>query len=198
MVRILDFSTLPGDAAFEKRSILIGPPKDLIARLSSMPQTLERVESAIMFAAQSSMQSEPWRAAAFLRASLADYCSIEEMQKLDRPAHARFKLAASPNPLLHLLELLRHLNVHVKTVETVAHSINVQFKDQTSDMNVYVISNLDPTDLAALRNGKHYNIADIGRSVGWFTVRQTEWGAGDLVSMGTELLAGAICTHFGL
>lgn len=196
MVRQLDFSTLPGGDAFERRSVLIGLPEGLRARLSSMPQTLERVDSAVMFAAHCS--GESWRAAAFLRAALVDYCSIEEMQGVDRPACAHFKLATSPNPLLHILALLRHLNVHVQSAEAAAHSINVQFKGQASDLDVYVISNLDPSNLAALKNGKHYNRADIDRAVAWFAAKQMMWGAGDLVRMGTELLAGAICDHYGL
>lgn len=198
MTHTLDFSLLPDDASFERRPVLIGPPEPLKARLASLPQALERLESSVWLAAQSSKQSEPWRAAALLRASLADFCAIEEMQKLDRPGEAHFKIRDSQNPLLHLLELLRHLNIHVKTVEASAHAISVTLKDQTSDMGVYVISNLDAADLATLKNGKHYARADIERAVSWFKTRQTEWGAGDLLSMGAQQLAADICAHFGL
>lgn len=155
MKRILDFSLLPKDESFERRSVRIGPPEPLKARLAPMRQTLERVESAVWLAAQSSKQSESWRAAALLRASLADYCAIEEMQDLDQPGVPHFKIGTSQNPLLHLLELLRHLNIHVKTAEMAAHSISTVWGNLESDMNVYVISNLDAHDLATLRNGKH-------------------------------------------
>lgn len=163
-----------------------------------MPQTIERVQSSIMFASQSSRQGETWRAAAFLRAALVDYCSIEEMQKMDRPNHTHFKLAASVNPLLHILELLRHLNVHVKTVQTMQHSIPVQLEEITSNMNVHIISNLNTSDLAALKNGKYYNKTDIDRIVNWFKKKEIIWGTGDLISLGTTLLAEALCSHYSL
>ena len=163
-----------------------------------MPQTLERVEGAVWLAAQSSKQSDPRHAAALLRASLADYCSIEEMQKLDRPGKASFAIRDSRNPLLHLLELLRHLSIHIKTVETSVRAINISIGKFESDINVNVISNLDADDLANLRNGKHYSRADIERCVAWFKQRQTDWGAGDLISLGAMELGAEVCTHFSL
>jgi len=198
MTYTLDFSTLPDDSEFERRSILIGPPNELRLRLSSLPQTLERVESAIMFAAQASKQSEPWRAAAYLRAALAEFCSVEEMQKLDRGSGSHFAIASSANPLLHLLELMRHMNIHVKSVQVKPQKIGVVFKGVEDDMDSYVVSNLEVRDLASLRNGKHYDISDLDSCVTWFNARQTEWGAGDLICMGTTILAMQICTHFGL
>lgn len=78
-----------------------------------------------MFAAHASKQSEPWRAAAFLRAALAEFCSIEEMQELDRGKGPHFAVTASPNPLLHLLKLMRHMNIHVKSVEVKPQKIGI-------------------------------------------------------------------------
>jgi hypothetical protein len=198
MTYTLDFNSLPGDKAFERRSILIGPPSELRTRLASMPQTLERVEGAIMFAAQASKQSEPWRAAAFLRAALADFCSIEEMQELDRGKGKHFKIESSANPLLHLLELMRHMNIHVKSVAVKPHQLNVSFKGLEDQMETFIVSNLSAQDLASLRNGKNYHSTDLNRCVDWFESRQTEWGAGDLVRMGTVILADQIGEYFGL
>jgi hypothetical protein len=120
----LDFSLLPGDDDFARRSMVIGLPKELHARLALLPQTLERAESTVMFSSHSIKQSETWRAAAFLRAALADYCALEEVHKVDRPEAAPFKITNSQNPLLHLLELLRHQNIHVKTIAVKAHAIS--------------------------------------------------------------------------
>ena len=198
MTYAIDFSTLPDDAAFERRSILIGPPDDLKIRLGSMPQTLERIESAIMFAALASKQGEPWRAAAFLRAALTEFCSIEEMHKLDRGKGVGFAVTASPNPLLHLLVLMRHMNIHVKSVKVTPHKIGIIFDGIEGDLDSYVVSNLDAGDLASLWNGKHYDVSDLRRCVTWFNLRQTVWGAGDLIRMGTIIFAVQICTKFRL
>lgn len=198
MTSKLDFSALPDDSAFERRSILIGLTDELKKRLRSMPQTLVRVESAIMFAAQASKQSEPWRAAAFLRAALAEFCSVEEMQELDRGQGSRFAVASSTSPLLHVLKLMRHLNIHVKSLAIRPHKINMVCFGIEGDMNVYVVSNLEAQDLASLKSGRYYDHSDLERCVDWFNSRQTEWGAGDLIRMGTTILAEEICTQFGL
>ena len=41
-------------------------------------------------------------------------------------------------------------------------------------------------------------MADLSRCVDWFLLRQTEWGAGDLIRIGTIILATEICEYFGL
>jgi hypothetical protein len=192
----LDFSLLPGDTAFEARPLLIGLPDAVRSRFSSAPQTLERIECALMFAGQAPKQSEPWRAAGFLRAALAEYCSIEEMQAVDMPSSKHFKLASSPHPLIHLLELVRHLNIHVRTTQTRSHSIEFTAKGQPFDMNVYVITDLRAADLASLRNGAKYDRADLDQTVQWFLARQVHWGAGDLITMGVNRFAEELCSHY--
>lgn len=176
MKTTLDFSLLPDDSAFEKRSMLIGLPVDLRARLQPLLQTLERADSAVMFAAHAGKQSEPWRAAAYLRAGLADYCAMEEVQSIDAPSTVALKISASLNPVLHLLELLRHLNIHVKTVTTREHKISAELEGQEFEMSTYVVTNLDAEDLAALRNGRRYSLADLQRMVEWFALKQDHWG----------------------
>lgn len=194
----LQFSQCPPDSAFDTRSILIGLPKHLSARMALLPLTLERAESAAMFAGQSAKQSEPWRAAAFLRAALADYCAMEEIQTMDRPTTKALKISATANPLLHILELLRHLSIHVKTMHARQHTVAATIDVHTVDLQVFVITNLEASDLAALRNGKHYDLADLQKTVTWFNSRQNHWGAGDLISIGTQLLAQQICQHHGI
>lgn len=201
MIRIysLDFSLLPDISFFEHRSVLIMLPDNLEARLAVLSQTLERVQGAVMFAEQSTKQSEPWRSAAFLRAALADYCSIEEMQKADSSTSSSYlRLEDMKNPLLHLLELIRHLNVHVKTVQAAPHRVSATWGDQKTDLDVFVIANLNANDLAALKNGKHYALDDLQKAVTWFQEAQLHWGAGYLVRVGAESFAHELCMHYKL
>ena len=109
----LDFSLFASDTKFPEFS------EELSLRLKAMPETLERANSAVMFAQQAERQSESWASAAFLRAALADLCSMEEMQKTDRPTSSSswVKIENGDNPFLHFLVLLRHLNIHVKTID---------------------------------------------------------------------------------
>jgi len=102
------------------------------------------------------------------------------------------------NPLLHLLELIRHLNVHVKTVRAIPHSVFATWDNHTIDLDVFVISNLDAVDRAALRNGKHYTSSDLQMAVTWFQESQLHWGAGHIVRVGIESFAHALCAHYKL
>jgi hypothetical protein len=163
-----------------------------------MPETLARLKSAILFAGVAGKQTELWRVSAYLRASLSDFCSVEEMQQTDHPSKRTFKIEASPDPLLHLLELLRHLNVHVRGVESKSHSINVQFKEQSSEMEIHVIADLVVQDLSGLRNGKRYFREDLQRMLDWFNESQLYWGAGDIIVLGANRLGSAICNHYAL
>jgi len=198
MPHVLNFSELPTDSAFEVRSLLLGLPKEVETRLLPLPQILERVRSASHFSELSSKQDEPWLAAAYLRASLADYCSIEEVQKIDRPNTAHIKLTDLTNPLLHLLELMRHLNIHVKSSQAERGSIAASFDGSPFDLGIQIVSNLEARDLGELRNGKHYAPTDLRDMVIWFKKAQLHWGAGYVVRLGTEALAELICVHHGL
>jgi hypothetical protein len=198
MVIALDFAEIPSDSIFESRSIFVTLPKDLEARLSALPQVLERVQGAVMFAEQSTKQSDPVRSAAYLRAALADFCSIEEMQAIDRPSSTPLRLAAMKNPLLHLLELMRHLNIHVKAVQAAPRTVDATLGEHTFSLETYVVSNLDANDLAALRNGKRYALPDLQKMVAWFNESQNYWGSGYVVRVGVEAFAQALCTHHNL
>lgn len=93
---------------------------------------------------------------------------------------------------------MRHLNIHVKSVETAPHAIDVQVDDQSFEMTVYVITNLVAEDLAMLKNGKYYALLDLERAVDWFNKNQMHWGAGDLIAQGSKQLATLLCAHYGL
>jgi len=196
--RVLDFALLPPESQFASRTLLIGLSPSLEARLASLPQVLERVRSAVMFAELSGKQSEAWRAAAFIRAALAEFSSIEEMQELDGPSAPHFKIKDQPNPLLHILELMRHLNVHVRPVKARHESVPVSICEHTFELDIYIVSDLHASELLGLRSGRHYASADIQEAVAWFGQAQAHWGAGYVIRAGIESLALSVCDHFGL
>lgn len=194
----LNFSLLPNEQFFTARSLLIGLPKPLESRISALPLTLDRAQSAVMFAAHSGKQSEEWRAAAYLRAALAEFCSMEEVQKTDKPSAVHFKFEHSAHPLLHLLDLTRHLNIHIKSVGARRHTVPVSLEDQEFDLTVYIMIDLNAADLAQLRDGKRYAPKDLHQMVTWFSNAQLHWGAGDLVRIGVEAFAQELCDHYSL
>jgi len=194
----LNFATLPSEQFFTARSILIGLPEPLESRLMSLPLTLDRVRSAIMFAELSAKQIETWRASAYLRAALAEFCSIEDVQKVDKPGADHLTLRNSDNPLLHLLTLARHLSIHVKSVKTSRQKVSTSFDNQSFDLDVYIMSDLNAVDLSKLRNGKSYALTDLHKTVEWFSAAQLHWGAGYLIRIGVETFANKLCDHYGL
>ena len=194
MKRVLDFSLVADTGTPMEYS------EELRSRLTTMPETLERANSAVMFAQQAAKQSEPWISAAFLRASLADLCAMEEMQKFDRPTSLPVKVADERNPLLHLLVLLRLLNIHVKAMAVAPEHSVISFNgmplaldDQPLTWSVLVVTNLSSSDLAALRDGAKYDLSDLERCVTWFSDRQRSGGVGGLVVQGVAIFAKQLC-----
>jgi hypothetical protein len=151
-----------------------------------------------MFAELSAKQSEEWRAAAYLRAALAEFCSMGEVQKADKPDTIHMRLGSSSNPLLHLLELVRHLNIHVKSVKARRHTVPASFDTHEFDLQVFIMSDLNATDLAQLKNGKRYLLDDLQKMLDWLSAMQVHWGAGYLVRVGVEEFARELCDHYGL
>ena len=199
MKKLLDLSLLSDDDVLPEYS------EGLRSRLEPMSETLERANSAVMFAELAEKQSEPWASAAFLRAALADLCSMEETQKIDRPSSPWVKIADEQNPLLHLLVLLRHLNIHVKAmaVESEHSAITLDglplFLDNEALIwSVLVVTNLSSSDLAALRNGSKYEPSDLSQSVAWFDKRQRSCGADKLIAQGVAMFATLLCDRHGL
>lgn len=192
----IDFSLLPTEAFFSARPLLTPIEKTLSTRLAPLPSVLERARCAVMFAERAAKAGEAW-SAAYLRAALADMVSMEEVQTLDRPNRPALKVRGSKNPLVHLLALIRHLNIHVKSVATSTHAVPASFHDHHFEMEVHIIDNLDVVELQALRNGKHYSINDLNRMVEWFRTSQLHWGATYLVRIGVEAYATEIASHHG-
>lgn len=199
MMRVLDFSLLANEDSTPSYS------DELIARLDPMPETVERARSAAMFAHEAEKQAAPGLAAAFVRAALAELCSMEEMQSVDRPGATLVKIADQKNPLLHLLVLLRHLNIHVKaTSVTSEHSpilldgLQICFNDQPLMGSVLVVTDLSSGDLKALKNGKDYSASDLDQCVDWFGRRQQSCGVGKLIAQGVAVLAMQLCNQHAL
>lgn len=193
----MNFTLLPTDDFFVARSIFASIDKTLQARLTSLPSVLERAQSSVMFAEQAK-HGEHWVAAAYLRASLADFVSMEEIQTLDATAHTPLRIRHSSNPLVHLLALMRHLNIHVKSVATSQHTVSASVWDQPFEMDLSVISNLALPDLQGLRNAKYYSTADLNNVVAWFAAAQLHWGVGYIFRVGVEAFASEIAHHHGL
>ena len=198
-MRILDFSLLEDRSATPEYSDV------LISRLQAMPETHARARSAVMFALQAEGQREEWISEAFIRAALAELESMEDMQCFDRPGDVPLKFANQKNPLLHILVLLRHFNIHIKST-AVTNEINpILVNGFTIDIDGHpivfetlVMNELQSSDLAELRNGKKYKPEDLVEGVAWLQKAQKPRGIGNLITQGVATFTKQLCEHHGL
>ncbi len=198
MIISLNFNSLPSEQFFADRPILIDLSVPIANRMISLPMTLDRTRSAVMFAELSAKHAEPWQAAAYLRAALSEFCSMGEIQKFDKPGAVHFELRSSDNPLLHLLALARHLNIHVKSVKAKRETVSASLDNRPFDLDVFIMTDFNADDLSRLYNGKHYLLTDLQQVVTWFSASQMHWGAGYLIRIGVEIFANKLCDHYGL
>lgn len=195
----LDLSRLPSLGSLQMRSIIATLAEPIAARLVSMPAVLGRARGAVMFAEAAPKASEEWQALAFLRAALADVVSMEDAQKIDRPSTSRMLIRTSAHPLVHLLALLRHQEIHVKSVSAASRrSIPATLGEHSFEMDAYVITNVSAAALVTLNNAQYYHADQIAEMAAWFDAAQMTWGAGHVIRVGVEAFAAEIAGHHGL
>lgn len=187
MPHSLDFRLLP---EFEFTALFMSLPQDLEAALLRFPETSERVEGALMFCLKLTYCNPKQdsraaaKAGAYFRAALAEYASIEETFNRERPSDTpKFSLHSTQNPLPHILEQLRHLQVHLATNEMSDRQVSLWLKhvpgSQPVDFRIWTISNLTDSQLNSLRafqRAKHYTATQATEMVNWINVRQSEFG----------------------
>jgi hypothetical protein len=121
-LRALDLSLLQD---VESASILIRPSRDIAAAVSELPYMKEfydRTQASIMFVLRTDSSTDAWRNEAYLRAGLNEFYSLEDAARRAFRASGNANsvplLATSKHPLVHLMYMLRHINVHVKPSPT--------------------------------------------------------------------------------
>jgi len=195
---------------FEFTATFMCLPKELEAALVGFPETSERIESSLMFCSKLTYcdpkedRLAATKAARYFRAALAEYVSIEEALNRERPLGTpEFNLYSTENPLPHILEQLRHLQVHLTISEMSDRSVSLWLKNvpgsEPVDVRIWTISNLTDSQLTSLRafkNGKHYTAAQATEMVKWINTRQADFGIHDLVHRGLVEVAERIAAIY--
>lgn len=205
----LDFSQLK---RIDHCSIFVRLPGDIEDLLeSTLPETSARLEGAVNFCWHISGSTETLfagesrttrRRESFLRASLAEFISIEETLQRDLPALDEklppFKLTDSSNPLLHLMRELRNLEIHLSSSKLVSSKIPVLFAGKEKEITNWIISDLTTQKFEKLRNAKKYRPEDILQMIEWFNEAQLDWGVTDLLFRSICEVAEMLATHYSL
>lgn len=194
----LDLSLLPeidcGHMFFNVGSQLLNP-------ITALSRTVERIENATKFAWFAATDSEslhcheaqePTLREGFLRASLTEFVSIEDILNLDLKqaglSAKPFKLNDSRKPHLHLIRELRNLEVHL-----FHHKLSVSQKERlwgsrsqpesakpfTTD--VWCWDGVTIQAFSRLRNARNYSDVEIAEMVEWFNRSQKEWGVAEII-----------------
>lgn len=161
------------------------------AKLATMPGTLERLEGALHFAYGLSTPEGHHRerlAGSFFRAALAEYVSLDEIARIERPT-PRFSILATDLPLPHILKALRNLQIHLRTTPLRADRMWLHLRlvkgEQPVEVARWCVADLTADHLMELdaftgANPK-YTREQAGKLVAWFHAAQSLFGFPDLV-----------------
>lgn len=203
---ILDFDLLP---ELNEMDIFIRLDTDLDAKLKEdgiFQEVYERSRSALMFTCGADAKDEAWRNAARLRAGLNEFYSLEDAAKRDfkrncineEPA----KIRDSKNPLVHLMYLLRHVNVHAQVSNTRVHQTSVisTLGGDSHEVDIGAVILDAPTIDQIQRCNQardHYNSDDLARATKWIDEVQYVFGIDEVFRRGVSAYCREILLSIG-
>jgi hypothetical protein len=161
--------------------------------LGLLSETHERAQSALMFFFQTKEDQERWRNDARLRAGLNEFYSIEDAAQRDfRRAGKSSKpprIAESKSPLVHLMYVLRHVNVHTGPTATRVQPIAVisEFGGTPHELSygAVMIDNITVGDLERVGEvRKYYTNEDLDLVLKWLLEKQQVFGVSEVLRAG--------------
>jgi hypothetical protein len=191
--RQLNFSLLP---VIEYAGVIIQLERDVDERLCSdetRNEFYDRARAALMFFFAAKEDGERWINDAMLRAGLNEFYAMEDAARRWLLAGHSIKLptfAGSANPLIHLMYMLRHLNVHTKPTPSRVEDVTVIFRPNTTAAQeiTYGSVMLDEMTTSDIRISneirKFYSVEDIERILGWLMENQRIFGIAEIFNRG--------------
>ncbi len=194
-IRSLNFATLP---KMNGMPILIRLDDELETELKEsniFQEMYERSQAVLMFVCKANKEYEPWRNAAYLRAGLNEFYSLEDAAKRDckingqqgKPAMIR----ESNNPLVHLMYLLRHVNVHAQISNTRIHNTSVISNSGENPEEIeWKAVILDKPTLEQVHRcneaKKYYDPVELEQATKWVDENQYIFGIGEVFRRGVS------------
>jgi hypothetical protein len=159
-----------------------------------LDETFDRARAAVLFFCEMQGTDPHWQSEARLRAGLNEFYSIQDEAKRDfRQAQVQVKtpqIRDSDNPLLHLMLILRNINVHTRPNRGRTESITVESRLGEPHEFTYtgvLIDSLTTADLMAQRDvHKNYQARDVRRIVDWVMDKQAVFGIGEVFRAGVN------------
>jgi len=193
--RNLDFSLLPN---IESMDMFIRLEMDVDKKLKeddTLHEVYERAQAALMFFCKASEEKEDWINSAFIRAGLNEFYSLEDAARRDFKKSIKKSIKNSPkirdslNPLIHLMYLLRHANVHAKVSSTKVHPVSIIStlgeKSHEHSYGAIILESPILEDLPRCNEAKkYYKGTDLKSVADWFDNVQCVFGVGEVLRRG--------------
>jgi hypothetical protein len=212
-MRVLDFALLKRPSVC---GMFVCLPTEIEKAIEALPETSARFEGAIKFCWYISATPEVLYAdepkatrirEAFLRASLAEYVSVEDTLRRDLVKVGikaqSIKITDLPNPLLHLMRELRNLEIHLTSSKLSKADKDVTViifdAEHQSQTTVWTVNDLTVQKFQELRYARNrYTKEEIEKMVNWFNEAQYDWGVSDLLFRAIVEWASAIVKTYSL
>ena len=191
--RTLDFSLLPDINGVD---IIIRLDGDLEKKLKDSPifeETYERSQASLMFVCSANKEHKLWRNSAYLRAGLNEFYSIEDAARRDfknssigiKPP----KISESNNPVIHVMYMLRHVNVHAEISKTNIYETSVisslGVRPEEIDWKSVILAKPILEQILRLKEAsKHYIHSDLEKATKWVDEKQKIFGIGEIFRRG--------------
>jgi hypothetical protein len=199
----LDFALLP---SVQGMSLLSGLNSKIDREMQGrgiFPETLNRARGAVMLFHKVHGPEEPWKNESYIRGGLCEFYSMDETLARDLRSAAKevHQIRDSRNPLLHLMALMRNINVHAATLATSAHDSQILFGPEEprrlTTINVAIITDLTFEKLLRKREIRNaYSSQDLNMVVGWFNDKQRVFGVSHLLAEGVEAYCQELLAHY--
>ena len=213
--RTLDFSLLP-DLSYTKAWFQLDD--NLVKALEHFPNVLYRAENTVKFSWFVSQDAKTLYCSesvttrlkeGFLRASLAEFASIDDILKIDvasfNHSQKAYKWFETQNPMLHIIHELRNFEIHLNATR-LSHENKPALwgkkenpeKAVSLDAEIWTVDEISETDFSKLKNAKYYSPEQIQKLVSWFNSAQKAWGVNDLVFRAVETYCYEIVNVYSL
>jgi len=155
-------------------------------KLEKYPSIIARLKNSLYFIQHGGSHDKDRINSAFIRSSLCELVSIEDLQR--ELGLEVLQLSSTGSPLLCIARELRNLEIHFNA-SSISSSRkerlwgNIEDPDKAIETNVEVnyISDLTVERFKNLRNYKNYNPQEFSEALEWFNTNQKEWGIFELL-----------------
>ena len=216
----LDFKLLE---SYESPGVFIRIDPEVESKLCGLPEVHDRVSGCVEFcyllhagrvvtykSFEETLSTEDViNRRRFLRAALSEYASMEDAAICDFRQNrlgAPLKMRETGDPRIHVIRLLRHSNVHLKStgLEVASRDAYWEGPDGRQDFKYKWLYARDLGQMIrATRDANKYTPESLARMIEWLESEQMEWGIGHAVLRTAELYAKTLLgnlasSHVGL